>query len=306
MGGFAFRNLGLKVLSIAIAGLLWLVIAGERVVERALRIPIEFQNIPSGVEIVGDAPEAVTVRVRGSSGALGRLASGDVSTVLDLRSARPGLRMFPLSAAQVATPYGVDVLQVSPSTITLTFETSGIRVLPVRAEVDGTPARGYRLGEISVEPATVEVIGPESALRRLRQAVTEPVDVTGAMGSRREAVTVGLADPAVRLRVPLVAQVDVRITPEPVERRLQRVPVTVRRAPGGLAVEVDPDTITVVVRGLPSAIDALKPAGVRGWVDGQELRPGRTPLDVRVDLPEGIELVRLEPGQVRVGVSRRR
>jgi YbbR domain-containing protein len=306
MGGFAFRNLGLKVLSIAIAGLLWLVVAGERVVERALRVPIEFQNVPAGVEIVGDAPEGVTVRVRGSSGALGRLAAGDLSTVLDLRSARPGRRMFHLSAAQVATPYGIDVLQVSPSTLTMTFETAGIRVLPVRAEVDGTPARGYRLGEVTVDPETVEVTGPESALRRLRQAVTEPVDVTGATGSRREAVTVGIADPAVRLRAPLVAQVDVRITPDAAERTLEAVPVTVRDAPRALALELEPGAVTVVVRGSPAAIDALTPAGLRIWVDGKELRPGRTAVDVRVDVPDGIELVRLQPAQVRVGAARRR
>jgi hypothetical protein len=136
--------------------------------------------------------------------------------------------------------------------------------------------------------------------------VTEPMDVTGATVSRRESVTVGIADPAVRLRVPLVAQVDVRITPEVVEHPLERVPIAVRNTPRTLAVEVEPEAITVVVRGLPAAIDGLSPARVQAWVDGSELRAGRTPLDVRVDLPGGIELVRLEPAQVRVGASRRR
>ena len=71
-----FRNIGLKFLSICIAALLWLVVAGDRVVERALRVPIEFQNLPQGLEIVGDPPEDVDVRLRGSSGTLGRLGAG--------------------------------------------------------------------------------------------------------------------------------------------------------------------------------------------------------------------------------------
>ena len=36
-----FRNIGLKFLSICIAALLWLVVAGDRVVERALSAPIK-------------------------------------------------------------------------------------------------------------------------------------------------------------------------------------------------------------------------------------------------------------------------
>ena len=65
-----FRNLGLKFLSICIAALLWLVVAGERVVERVMRAPVEFQNLPAGLELVGNPPDTVEVRLRGSSGAL--------------------------------------------------------------------------------------------------------------------------------------------------------------------------------------------------------------------------------------------
>ncbi len=49
-----FRHLGLKVLAIALATLLWLTVAGEHVVERSLRVPLEFRNIPAQLEITGD------------------------------------------------------------------------------------------------------------------------------------------------------------------------------------------------------------------------------------------------------------
>ena len=35
-----FRNLALKVVSVVLAALLWLIVSGERTVERALRIPL--------------------------------------------------------------------------------------------------------------------------------------------------------------------------------------------------------------------------------------------------------------------------
>ena len=39
-----FRNPGLKVLSVSIAVLLWLTVAGEPMVVRSFRVPLEFQN----------------------------------------------------------------------------------------------------------------------------------------------------------------------------------------------------------------------------------------------------------------------
>ena len=68
-----FRNLALKVVSVILAALLWLIVSGEQTVERVLRIPLEYTNIPAQLELVGEPPTVVDVRVRGSSGTLGRL-----------------------------------------------------------------------------------------------------------------------------------------------------------------------------------------------------------------------------------------
>src|SRR5512140_2806592 len=95
------RHVGLKLVSIGLAALLWLVVSGEQIVERALRVPLEFTNLPAQLEVVGDPPDVVEVRVRGSSGALSRIAGGEVVAVLDLRSARAGQRLFHLSGSDV-------------------------------------------------------------------------------------------------------------------------------------------------------------------------------------------------------------
>ena len=100
MPSLSIRNFGLKVLSIFIAALLWLVVAGDSVVERVLRVPVELQNLPSELEIVSNPPDTVEVRLRGSSGTLSRMAPGDVAAVIDLRAARPGRRLFHLTPGQ--------------------------------------------------------------------------------------------------------------------------------------------------------------------------------------------------------------
>ena len=208
-----FRNLSLKLVSTLVAFLLWLVVAGERVVERVMRAPVEFQNLPAGLELVGNPPDTVEVRLRGSSGALSRMASGDMSAVLDLSTARPGRRLFHITASQVTVPYGTEIVQVGPSTLTVEFEISGIRRVPVEPDVDGRPADGYEVTDVKSDPETVEVAGPESALKRLQAAITEPVSVVDQTRPVREVVTIGVPDPSLRLRTPQTAVVTVTIAP---------------------------------------------------------------------------------------------
>ena len=208
-----FRNLGLKFLSTLVAIMLWMIVAGERVVERVMRAPVEFQNLPAGLELVGNPPDTVEVRLRGSSGALSRMAAGDMSAVLDLSTARPGRRLFHITSSQVTVPYGIEIVQVGPSTLTVEFELSGIRRVKVEPDIDGRPAQGYEVTEVRSDPDSVEVAGPETALKLLQAAITEPVSVVDQTRTVREVVTIGVPDSSLRLRTPQTAVVTVTISP---------------------------------------------------------------------------------------------
>jgi YbbR domain-containing protein len=213
MPSFSIRNFGLKLLSIFIAALLWLVVAGDTVVERVMRVPVELRDLPSDLEIVNNPPDTVEVRLRGSSGTLSRMAPGDVAAVIDLRAARTGRRLFHLTPGQVKAPYGLETVQVSPATLTLEFETSGIRLVRVTPTIDGQPALGYEVVGVRSEPETIEVAGPASALKQLREAITEPISVTDQKATVQEVVTVGAVDPSVRVRSPQTVTVTVTIAP---------------------------------------------------------------------------------------------
>jgi YbbR domain-containing protein len=208
-----FRNLGLKCLSTCIAALLWLVVAGERVVERVMRAPVEMQNLPEGLELVGNPPDTVEVRLRGPSGALSRMAAGDMAAVIDLTTARPGRRLFHLTQGNVSVPYGMEIVQVGPATLTMEFEMSGVRTVPVEPDVEGRPASGYEVTKVTSDPVAVVVQGPETALKRLQAAITEPVSVQDQTRSVREVVTIGVPDASLRLRSPQTAVVTVTIAP---------------------------------------------------------------------------------------------
>ena len=148
-----FRHLGLKVLSVVLAVLLWLVVAGEETVERGLRVPLELQQFPAGLELEAEAPSLVDVRVRGASGDARRASGRATSSRCSICGpARAGRRLFQLTPEQVRVPFGVEVVQVTPPSVALVFERSALEDVPVTPAVEGSPAPGFVVGKPTVQP----------------------------------------------------------------------------------------------------------------------------------------------------------
>jgi YbbR domain-containing protein len=298
-----FRYLGLKILAIALATLLWLTVAGEHIVERSLRVPLEFRNIPEALEIVGNTPDTVDVRLRGSSAVLSRVQAGEIVAVLDMATARAGSRLFHIRTDEVRAPFGVEVSQVVPSTLALELEKSARRTVPVVPAIEGEPAPGFVVGRFSAEPATVEIVGPDSHVRQVAEATTEPVSVKDARSRVRDGVTIGVVDSAVRLAQAQNANVTVEIWPAPVERRMPDVPVRWRNLGNGLRAQVSPQLVHVTVRGSKEPLAGLRGDSVQAFVDLAGLGSGRYNLRVQVDPAESFGVVAIDPAVVSVTIK---
>jgi YbbR domain-containing protein len=298
-----FKYLWLKVLAVLLASLLWLTVAGEHVVERTLKVPLELRNVPLQLEIVGDPPMTVDVRVRGPSAMLGRMDPGDLVALLDLQGARPGSRLFHLRTDEVRAPYGVEIAQITPSTVPLELEKSGRRSVPVIPAIDGEPAPGFVTGRSTVTPSTVEVEGPESRLRALTSATTEPVSVAGQRASVSDVVTIGVSDSALRLAAAQTATVAVEILPAPVEHDFAGVPIRWRNLGAGLSARVQPTVTRVTVRGRRQAVDAMRTEAIDAFVDLAGLGPGQYNLRVQVDPIQNFGVSSTDPAVVQVTIK---
>jgi YbbR domain-containing protein len=295
-----FRHLGLKVLSIALAFAIWLGVGDQRAGERTMRVPLEYHNLPSQLELMASPPDTVEVRLRGPSGSIGRLMPGEVVAGLDLTAARSGTRLFHLLADEVRVPYGVSVAQVNPAAIPLTFEPSSSRSVPIVPVLDGEPAPGYRIGRIVSTPEQVVVVGPTSQVVDVSSATTEPVSVASATTDVLDRVTVGVTNDLVRLDQPQTATVTVEIVPAAEEKRLTGVGVLARGLAGGRTASVEPASVMVILRGARARLEPL--TTMAGFVDVTGVAPGRYTLPVKIDPIAGVEVAGVEPASVAVRI----
>jgi YbbR domain-containing protein len=223
--------------------------------------------------------------------------------VLDLSGARTGSRLFTIRADEVRAPFGVEVAQVLPSTLALDLEKSARRRVPVVAPTDGDPAPGYVIGRISADPPTVEIVGPESRVRQVAEATTEPVSVKDARARVRDGVGVGVVDSSVRLVQPTSVNVTVEIWPAPVERQVPDVPVRYRNLGLGLRANLSPQLAHVTVRGSKDTLANLRGDNVMAFVDLAGLGSGRYNLRVQVDPAERFGVVAIDPAVVSVVIK---
>ena len=170
--------------------------------------------------------------------------------------------------------------------------------------VEGEPAPGFIVGKISADPPTVEIVGPESLLRRVTEAITEPLWVGSARADVRSSVIVGVADEGVRLKSAKTAVVSVAIMPAPEERQLSGVAVraakSVRRSS---SVTITPPAVKVRVRGTKEAIAKIREASIVAYVDLEGIGRGDYGLPVRLEPTAGVGVDQLDPTIVSIHVE---
>jgi YbbR domain-containing protein len=292
----------LKVLSVAVAVLLWLVVTGDPVVERTLRVGLELQRAPADLELVGAVPDSVAVRVRGPASRLSGLAPGDLSVVVDLDGVRAGRRLFPLMPSQVTAPFGVDVTQVTPSAVPMAFEPTAAALLPVRPRIEGTAVAGHSVTNVSVTPSQVRVSGPESAVRGLTELFTEPVSIEAATSLVREAVTIDTSESSLRLDGGATAVVTITIAADTIVRTVTGVPITLR---GGLPGRLSPGEAAVTVQGARAVVEPLTKADIALFVDAHGDAPGQE-LVVQAESSPRFVVTAISPTSVAYGRPRTR
>jgi hypothetical protein len=118
---YVLADAGLKLLALAISFLLWATYTAEPFAEVGFQLPLEFTTMPPQLEISGDVPTVVHIRVRGRSALLRRMIPADLNLRLDMKDGKQGTATLNISPEMVRAPYGATVVQVAPTEIHVTL-----------------------------------------------------------------------------------------------------------------------------------------------------------------------------------------
>lgn len=173
------ENWVLKLLSLAFALILWFFVMGEQRLERSYSVPLELTNMPSGMMVANEIPNSIDVRISGPRTLLMNLHQDDIGIAVDLKDLQPGLTTLKRLEERLNLPGPLKVTRLSPSFVDIKLERVMVRPVPVKVELVGNPASGFRITQVKATPEKVVVEGARSELETVSAVPTELVDVTG-------------------------------------------------------------------------------------------------------------------------------
>jgi diadenylate cyclase len=203
------HNIGLKLVSLLLAIGLWTVVARDPIAEVEMKVPIEFHNLPDNLEIDSASFTEAQIRVRGPQRVIHRLQAADLHAEIDLASVRPGERTFDLTSRQVRVPQDLEVVQIIPGQFHLSFDNRETRTVEVRPRVTGTFASGMRVKQVTADPTSVLITGPRGRVEAVENAITDPVDISGAMTRASFVTQAYVPDPLIQVVHPTPIRVTV-------------------------------------------------------------------------------------------------
>ena len=195
------ENVWWKLLSIAIAFVLWARYSAQSEIGTSMPVAIQYRNLPPNLEITDDLGlDRVYLKVRGPAGSLSPASLAAAAIVLDMEGVdRPGERTFALSESNVQLPSGVKLMRAVPSQIHLKFETRISKVVPVEPRFRSSAPPGYRVVSQQVIPERVRIVGPQTRVSAITTMPSDPIDLSNTFGDAEFRVSANLQDPFVRL-----------------------------------------------------------------------------------------------------------
>lgn len=205
-------NLGLKLFSLGLAFLLWLMVINEQKAEEVMNYPLKLRNVPAGMVIVNDVTGALSVKLRGPKSLLAGLTPDEIALDLGSRRLNEGENYLSVRPVDIKVPRGIEVLGVTPARLRVVLEGAiekGVKVVP---RVKGVVAKGYSLRGMRVEPPEVKVVGARSLVATLNRVHTLPIDVEGKTRGFQEEARVDLPSPRLALKEnrPVLVRIEIR------------------------------------------------------------------------------------------------
>ena len=183
------KNLGLKIVSVLGAFVLWLVVVNvdDPVISKTYTgIPVEVTNedVLSSqgkcYDILGDS-NSINVVVTAHRSVIDGMSRDYIKATADMRMLT-SLDTIPIEVRSTRFSDRIESVTTRESSLKLKIENIAEKELPVSIGYEGEPAEGYILGGVENALSTITVSGPESVIAR----VTKIMAVADIKGINRD------------------------------------------------------------------------------------------------------------------------
>ena len=287
-------NASYKVLAVVLAVFVWFLArkSGEPI-QMSFYAPVVFKNVSPEFQVTSDPPQVNIVVHTNSRDSFN---PQEIQAVLDLDKAQEGTLSYVMTENHILSPVKVEITRIHPSQITVRIEELIEKSFSIKPRYQGTPKKGYLLGDIKIVPDTLTMRGPRSVLEKMEYISAHEIVLEGLNESTTMRVDLDLPGGNVQIINQNVDfyTAEVTINSLPIKRRFDNVPVYLRNM--DYVSVINPNTFNVFVEGPEYLIQELDRDKLYGEIDLSTYEPGNYPkVTPKVVTPEGITVLQQWP-----------
>ncbi|MDP6295117.1 MAG: CdaR family protein [SAR324 cluster bacterium] len=287
-------NASYKVLALVLAVFVWFLArkSGEPI-QMSFYAPVVFKNVSPEFQVTSDPPQVNIVVHTNSRDSFN---PQEIQAVLDLDKAQEGTLSYVMTENHILSPVKVEITRIHPSQITVRIEELIEKSFSIKPRYQGTPKKGYLLGDIKIVPDTLTMRGPRSVLEKMEHISAHEIELEGLNESTTMRVDLDLPGGNVQIINQNVDfyTAEVTINSLPIKRRFDNVPVYLRNM--DYVSVINPNTFNVFVEGPEYLIQELDRDKLYGEIDLSTYEPGNYPKETpKVVTPEGITVLQQWP-----------
>lgn len=181
--GLIFDNLGLKLVALVLALVVYLHVYTERPATMLVGFPVQLTDLADSLSLSGRPLPDIQAELRGTGKQLIRLRLTEPRLKISLAGVRPGRfqRAITTEDLPILAQEGISVLRlIGPLIVEAQIERTLERTVPVAPIIEGKPADGWVFaGGVLCEPAVVTVRGPAEEVARLDSVRLERIRIEG-------------------------------------------------------------------------------------------------------------------------------
>ena len=281
-------------------------VEADRVEVRSVPVEVDSGTIPDGLEIDDPVLSTDTADVRGPASIVNQVDRA--VAFVDIPASGINVNEpVPLTLVGIDDqPVGTGQLEVDPAVVSVQVEVRAVETettVAVRPSISGTPAPGFALEAIRVDPAYVTIAGLPEVLAEITSVTTDPISVEGVSGDQTFEVDLRLPDD-ISLADGEPASVTVTASIGPSVSSRTFVVGIVCTGAGVNACLPRLSQVSITLSGAGNALSALTAADLTPSVSAAGLEPGNYDLQLSISgLPDGVELESINPVSVPVTIE---
>lgn len=276
----------------------------DQVISRTVPVRAVLGPIPTGLDIGGPILSSTETTVTGAASIVNQVAEAQARLSVDASGIDINriVDLLPVDAADQEL-FQVDLSPGNVRVRLAIFTDRQTRSLPVRPIVVGTPAVGFEVSSVTVDPLVISVEGDVDNLAPLEFADTAPVSISGASSSIAVDTPLALPD---GVQAPDLTTVRVTITLRPVTgTRTFSAGLILSGARADRTYTLSTDRVLVTIGGSVADLDRLSGSSIALTVEVSGLEVGDHQVTVTANLLTGLTLVGASPNPITVTVASR-